>query len=106
MTMRRILLWLAILVVIFVAAPLMVVVPMSFTTSPSLVFPPPGLLARLLPALLPDPNWTGPTINSFIVGLGTTVLTMCCVYARGLRHRAARIPLGGAVCLNIVICSR
>lgn len=68
--------WLAILVVIFLAAPLMVVVPMSFSTAPSLEFPPPGYWLGYYRRFFSDPNWTGPLLNSLIIGLGTTALTM------------------------------
>lgn len=66
----------AILVAIFLAAPLLVVVPMSFSTAPSLQFPPPALWLGYYERFFWDPNWTGPLLNSILIGAATAGLTM------------------------------
>ncbi len=71
--------WLAWLLVVFIGAPLLIVVPMSFSTSPSFQFPPPGYWLHYYAAYFSDPGWTGPTINSIVIGLGTAVLTLVLV---------------------------
>lgn len=66
----------AVLVALFLAAPLAVVVPMSFSTSQAMTFPPPGYWTGYYLRFFQDPNWTGALVNSLAIGLGTTVVTM------------------------------
>lgn len=77
--MRATFLTLGILVAIFVALPIFVVLPMSFSTSLSLEFPPPGYSFAHYLEFFRDPTWTGPLLNSFVIAAGTTVLTMLLV---------------------------
>lgn len=77
--MRGPFLMIGILVAIFVIAPIVVVVPMSFSTAASLEFPPPGYWFGHYRAFFNNVTWTGPTINSFIIAIGTTILTMLLV---------------------------
>lgn len=77
--MNRLLKWLGVAIVIFIAAPLVIVVPMSFSTSRSLQFPPPGYWLGYYEAYFSDPRWLGPTWNSIIIASATTVLTMLLV---------------------------
>jgi putative spermidine/putrescine transport system permease protein len=67
---------LAVLVAILLAGPMFIVVPMSFSTAPSLEFPPPGFWLGYYRHFFADPNWTGPVLNSFLIGLGAMVLAM------------------------------
>lgn len=81
-----------ILVAIFVIAPILVVVPMSLSISSSLEFPPPGYWFGHYQAFFRDVTWTGPFINSFIVAIGTTLLTVLLVTPAAfamVRHRFA-----------------
>ncbi|MGD9769898.1 MAG: ABC transporter permease [Pseudolabrys sp.] len=77
--MRPTMILLGIAVAVFVALPIFIVLPMSFSTSPSLAFPPPGYWLGHYAHFFRDPTWTGPLINSFIVAAGTTLLTMLLV---------------------------
>lgn len=77
--MRTTFLVLAIVVVVFIAAPIFIVVPMSFSTSGSLAFPPASYWTGYYSAYFRDPTWTGALINSCIVAAGTTVVTMVLV---------------------------
>tara|TARA_R110000737_G_scaffold234249_3_gene247229 strand:- start:571 stop:1365 length:795 start_codon:yes stop_codon:yes gene_type:complete len=67
------------LVVLFIAAPLVIVVPMSLSTSPSLQFPPPGLWLGYYEQYFQDMSWLRPTWNSVVIALANTVLTMLLV---------------------------
>jgi putative spermidine/putrescine transport system permease protein len=66
----------ALAIAVFLAAPLAVVVPMSFSTSPSFRFPPPGYGVGFYRAFFSDPNWTEPLMNSLIIAAATLVLTL------------------------------
>ncbi|MFI5011993.1 MAG: ABC transporter permease [Hyphomicrobiales bacterium] len=69
----------AALVIIFIAAPLLIVLPMSLGTSPSLAFPPPGYGLQNFARFFADPSWTGPVVNSFVIALCVTVVTLALV---------------------------
>jgi len=66
----------AILVALFLFLPILIVVPMSFSTAVSFQFPPPGYSMGYYRAYFSDPTWLAPTANSFIVATATMVLTM------------------------------
>jgi len=68
-----------VLVVLFIIAPLVIVVPMSLSTSPSLQFPPPGYWFGYYVQYFQDPSWLRPTWNSIVIALANTVLTMLLV---------------------------
>jgi putative spermidine/putrescine transport system permease protein len=69
----------AIAAAIFLAAPLFIVIPMSFSTAQSLSFPPPGYSFANYANFFSDPTWTRPLINSVIIATGTSILTMLLV---------------------------
>lgn len=77
--MDRFLRWTGYAIVLFVAAPLVIVIPMSFSTSASLQFPPPGFWLGYYAQYFTDPVWLWPTLNSLIIASATTVLTMALV---------------------------
>ncbi|WP_115734198.1 ABC transporter permease [Aminobacter aminovorans] len=88
--MNRFMRWLGIAVVIFIAAPLVIVVPMSFSEARSLQFPPPGYWLGYYTAYFTDMNWLRPTFNSILIASATTVLTMALVVPATfalVRHR-------------------
>jgi putative spermidine/putrescine transport system permease protein len=70
---------LALLVALFVVGPLLIVVPMSFSTATSFEFPPPGYSFGYYRAFFADARWTQPVINSIGIGLATMLLTMVLV---------------------------
>ncbi len=63
----------------FIAAPLFIVVPMSFSNAPSFQFPPPGYWLGYYEQYFTDYHWTIPTANSFIIATATMLLTMALV---------------------------
>src|SRR6478735_12556182 len=67
---------LALLIAVFVAAPMFIVIPMSFSSAASLTFPPPGYTLANYVNFFSDPNWTQPLTNSLVIGLGTVCVTM------------------------------
>jgi putative spermidine/putrescine transport system permease protein len=62
------------LTVFFLMAPTLVVVPMSFTASNALTFPPEGLSTRWYEKMLTDPQWSTGFVNSAQVAVLTALL--------------------------------
>jgi putative spermidine/putrescine transport system permease protein len=103
--MNRFMRLFAILVVLFIAAPLVIVVPMSFSTSSSLQFPPPGYGWQYYERYFTDPGWLRPTWNSIVIASAVTLLTMGLVtpatfamvrhrfYGKGLANVMLMMPL-------------
>ena len=88
--MNRFMRWLGIAIVVFIAAPLVIVVPMSFSDARSLQFPPSGYWLGYYRAYFTDTNWLRPTWNSILIASATTVLTMALVVPATfalVRHR-------------------
>ncbi|WP_291296820.1 ABC transporter permease subunit [Elioraea sp.] len=63
-----------VLVLLFLCAPTLIVVPMGFTDSSFLSFPPPGFSLRWFETYFGSPLWLGATLRSFVVGFGTACL--------------------------------
>ena len=70
---------LALLVALFLLLPIAVVVPMSFSTAISFEFPPPGYSLGYYAKYFTSEEWLQPTLNSFVIALGATALTMLLV---------------------------
>jgi putative spermidine/putrescine transport system permease protein len=90
--MRIALILLGAVVLAFVAMPLLIVVPMSFSTAVSLEFPPPGWWTGYYAAYFGDARWTTPTLNSLGVAAAVSVLTVLLVTPATfavVRHRFA-----------------
>ena len=60
------------LVFAFLMLPMVIVALLSFSSSPYLVFPPPGFSLRWYATYFGDPIWIDATLRSFKVGLATT----------------------------------
>jgi putative spermidine/putrescine transport system permease protein len=77
---RRALGWLlpahAALVLLFLGAPTLVVIPMGFTDSNFLGFPPPGYSLRWFEVYFGSELWLGATLRSFVVAFGTACLAV------------------------------
>ncbi|WP_105428046.1 MULTISPECIES: ABC transporter permease [Neorhizobium] len=71
--------WAGFIVVLFIAAPLVIVVPMSFSNASSLQFPPPGYWFGYYRAYFTSMDWLIPTWNSILIATATTILTMALV---------------------------
>ncbi len=88
-------------VALFVAAPLAVVVPMSFSTAVSLEFPPPSWGLRYYYAYFQDPRWIEPTINSLIIATAVAALTM--VLITPAAFALVRYHFGGKGAVNLLL---
>ena len=51
----------------FLALPIVIVIPMSFSSASTLAFPPPGLSLRWYQSFLEDPKWLQAAVNSAII---------------------------------------
>jgi putative spermidine/putrescine transport system permease protein len=83
-------LFLAILVAVFLIAPILIIIPMSFSTAVSFQFPPPGYSFGYYRAFFGSHDWLAPMFNSFVIAAASTVLTMLLVVPAAfgyVRHR-------------------
>ena len=81
---------LALLVALFLVLPIAIVVPMSFSTAISFEFPPPGYSLGYYAKYFTSEEWLVPTLNSVVIALGSTALTMLLVVPAAfgyVRHR-------------------
>ena len=67
------------LVALFLLLPIAIVVPMSFSTAISFEFPPPGYSLGYYAKYFTSEEWLQPTLNSLVIALGATALTMLLV---------------------------
>jgi putative spermidine/putrescine transport system permease protein len=94
------------LVGLWLVAPVLVVVPLSFTDKPSLVFPPTGWSTRWYANFFSDPRWTDAFINSIKVGLLVTLTAtvLGTLAALGLtRARLRGLPIAQGALLSPMI---
>jgi putative spermidine/putrescine transport system permease protein len=94
---------LAVLVGIFLIAPVLIVVPMSFSTAISFEFPPPGYSLGYYRAYFADENWLVPTANSFGIAVATTILTMAIAVPAAFGY--VRYRFRGKSLVNLLIMS-
>lgn len=81
------------LVLIFLVAPVIVVIPLSVTSGQLLVFPLPGYSLRWYQDFFSNPLWTGALWNSVKIGLATTVCAtiLGTLAALGLHRSKSRL---------------
>lgn len=94
------------LVGLWLVAPVLIVVPLSFTDKPSLVFPPTGWSTRWYANFFGDPRWTGAFVNSVKVGLLVTLTAtvLGTLAALGLtRARLRGLPIAQGALLSPMI---
>ncbi len=91
------------LTVFFLMAPTLVVVPMSFTASNSLTFPPEGFSTRWYERMLTDPQWSTGFVNSAQVAFLTAVLATVLGTLAALGTVRGRFP--GKSAVNALILS-
>lgn len=88
--MERFFKWFGVAIVVFITAPLLIVVPMSLSTSSTLQFPPPGYWLGHYRSYFASDSWLNATANSITIALAVTVLTMALVIPASfalVRHR-------------------
>ena len=87
---RHIPLALASLAALFLVAPMAIIVPMSFSTAISFEFPPPGYWIGYYQQYFASEAWLAATANSFIIALGSMLLTLAVALPAAfgfVRHR-------------------
>ncbi|HEX4897432.1 MAG TPA: ABC transporter permease [Candidatus Limnocylindrales bacterium] len=100
---RLLLLALGGLTVFFLMVPTLVVVPMSFTASQALTFPPEGLSLRWYEKMLTDRQWSTGFINSAQVAFSTAMIATVLGTLAAMGTVRGRFPGKGAV--NALILS-
>ncbi len=100
---RLLLLALGALVVFFLMVPTLVVIPMSFTASNALTFPPEGFSTRWYEKMLTDPQWSTGFVNSAQVASLTAVLATVLGTLAALGTVRGRFP--GRTAVNALILS-
>jgi putative spermidine/putrescine transport system permease protein len=94
---------LAIAAAVFLVAPILIVTPMSFSNAVSFEFPPPGWSLRYYQNYFSNPDWLEPTLNSFVIACGTTVLTLLLAVPAALAF--TRLKFRGKTLINVLIIS-
>ncbi len=108
MKKSRILLWLyAGLVALWLIAPTLIVIPLSFTNRPSLIFPPPGWSTEWYANFFASAQWTSALWNSIKVGalvavVATTAATMAALALTRATFRGQPIVYGAMLAPMIV----
>jgi putative spermidine/putrescine transport system permease protein len=78
---RRIIRGVAILIAVFLIAPSFIVIPLAFSTSPFLQFPPPGFSTQWFEQFFADPVWTDALWRSLRVAFGAMLLALAMGFA-------------------------
>lgn len=86
------------LVCVFLLLPTLAVIPISFTETDFIIFPPHGFSLRWYEVFFTDRNWRTATLNSVVVATFTTVLatflgTLLALALRGLRSGQIRVVM-------------
>ena len=92
----RVVLWVfSVLVLVFLIAPILVVIPLSFNSEPFFNFPLAGFSWRWYADLFGDERWRNSIWNSLFVGIATTIIAtmLGTLAAQGLSRR--EMPLRG-----------
>jgi putative spermidine/putrescine transport system permease protein len=92
---------LAALGALFLLAPILVVVPMSFSTAISFAFPPPGYWLGYYAKYFTSEEWLEPTLNSFVIAFGAMTLTMLLVVPAAFGY--VRYRFRGKTIVNLLI---
>src|SRR5438876_6602357 len=92
---------LALLGALFLLAPILVVVPMSFSTAISFAFPPPGYWLGYYAKYFTSEEWLEPTVNSLVVAFGAMTLTMLLVVPAAFGY--VRYRFRGKAFVNLLI---
>ena len=64
-------------VLLFLILPILIIVPISFSSGNMLAFPLPGFSLRWYETIAGSPAWLDAAQNSLIIGISSTILSMC-----------------------------
>ncbi len=92
---------LALLVAAFLLLPIMIIIPMSFSTAISFEFPPPGYSLGYYAKFFTSEEWIEPTLNSVVIALGATALTMLLVVPAAFGY--VRYRFRGKALVNLLV---
>jgi putative spermidine/putrescine transport system permease protein len=84
-------------------APLLIVVPISFSTGPSFAFPPPGYGLGYYRAFFQSEAWLYPALNSIVIASGTTLVTVALTLPAAIGY--IRYRFRGAAFFNLLLMS-
>src|SRR5215831_2254290 len=87
---------------LFLLGPILIVVPMSFSTAISFAFPPPGYWLGYYAKYFTSAEWLEPTLNSVVIALGTMTLTMLLVVPAAFGYVRYRFRVKALVNLLIM----
>lgn len=73
---RALVVLLAVSTMAFLILPLLIVIPMSFSSASSLTFPPPGFSMRWYASFFSDPAWLTSAWNSFVIATASSALSL------------------------------
>ena len=94
---------LALLAALFLIAPILIVVPMSFSTAISFQFPPPAYWIGYYRKFFTSEEWLEPALNSLVIALGAMALTMLLVVPAAFGY--VRYRFRGKSLVNLLIMS-
>ena len=94
---------LALLGALFLIAPLLIVVPMSFSTAISFQFPPPAYWLGYYRKFFTSEEWLEPALNSLVIAVGATLFTMALVIPAAFGY--VRYRFRGKSLVNLLIMS-
>lgn len=84
-------------VLAFLIAPILVIIPLSFNESAYFSYPMSGFSLRWYDLVFASPNWQRAILNSFIVGLGSTILATALGTSAALGLSRPAFPIRGLI---------
>ncbi|PTM93604.1 ABC transporter permease [Mycoplana dimorpha] len=91
--LRRIFFWVVVsLTALFLLLPTLIIVPMSFTTTSTLEFPPVGFTMEWYGKVIGAPDWQAALMNSLVVAFAAAILATVIGTAAALALHANRFP--------------
>lgn len=91
--LRRVLFWVVVgLTAVFLLLPTLITVPMSFTTTSTLEFPPVGFTFEWYGKVIGAADWRAALVNSLVVALAAAILATVIGTAAALALHAHRFP--------------
>ena len=98
---RHLPLVMAVIVALFLLAPIAIIVPMSFSTAISFEFPPPGYWLGYYARYFHSAAWLNATANSFIIAFGSMILTMLVAVPAAFGY--VRYRFRGKSAMNLIV---
>ncbi|MFI4994947.1 MAG: ABC transporter permease subunit [Hyphomicrobiales bacterium] len=89
-------------VMVYLLAPLLILIPLSFTSAPFMQFPPPGYSLQWFARYFSESNWIYPTITSFEVAILTMLVATILGTMAAVGLQRAALPLKSVV-LSILL---